>query len=280
MRIIDTHQHLWDTSAFRYAWLESLPQLNHSFLLDDYKEATKGLEVERTVFVECDVDEQQMQDEAIHILRLAEDPANRIAGVIASARPEKNEFKNQIERLCSHKKVKGIRRILHTQPDDLGRGSLFVENIATLADYGLSFDICVLARQLPIATGLVERCPNVTFVLDHCGVPDLKEGTLHPWQKHIRLISQFPNVFCKVSGIVAYGDPTQWTPDNLRPFVNHIIASFGWDRVMFGSDWPVCTLAATYRQWLDALISLTASGGISNQEKLFHDNAVRAYHLE
>lgn len=280
MKIVDAHQHLWDISAFRYVWLESLPKLNRPFLLDDYQEATKGLTIERTVFVECDVDESQMRAEALHILSLAEQPANRIAGVIASARPEKNGFEAYIESLSHHPTLKGVRRILHTQPDDLGRGSLFVENMRKLASYGLSFDICVLARQLPIAISLVEQCPDVTFILDHCGVPDVKGSVLDPWREHIHRISQFPNVCCKVSGIVAYADPAHWTADDLRPFIEHILDSFGWDRVMFGSDWPVCTLAATYKQWLDVLIALTAGAGSASQIKLFHDNAIRVYRLE
>lgn len=280
MKIIDTHQHLWDTSAFRYAWLDSLPKLNRSFLLNDYQEATKGLAVARTVFVECGVHEPQMHAEALHVLRLAEQPTNQIAGVIASARPEHSGFESYIESLYRYPRLKGIRRILHTQPDDLGRGSLFIENVGKLANYGLSFDICVLARQLPTAISLVEQCPDVTFILDHCGVPDVKGHVLDPWREHIRRISQFPNVFGKVSGIVAYADPARWTADDLRPFVEHVLDSFGWDRVMFGSDWPVCTLSATYKQWLEVLISLTAGYGSANQAKLFHDNALRVYRLE
>jgi predicted TIM-barrel fold metal-dependent hydrolase len=279
IKIIDTHQHLWDKDLFRYAWLESLPKLNRSFRLSDYQEATRGLEIEKTVFVECDVDEHQVEDEALHILRLAEQPGSRIAGVVASGRPEKDGFESHLENLRGRPKLKGIRRILHTHPDELGKSKTFIENVRKLEDYGLSFDICVLARQLPIAINLVSQCPGVTFILDHCGVPQVKERVMHPWREHIQEIATFPNVHCKISGLVAYADPVNWKPEDLRPFVDHVLESFGWDRVMFGSDWPVCTLAASYRQWVEALLSLTQAAGEANQRKLFRDNAIRAYRL-
>jgi predicted TIM-barrel fold metal-dependent hydrolase len=279
LKIIDTHQHLWDKDLFHYPWLESLPKLNRSFRPGDYQEATRGLEIEKTVFVECDVDDEQVEDEALHILRLAEQPGSRIAGVVASGRPEKDGFEAHLEKFRGQPRLKGIRRILHTHPDELGRGKALIENVRKLEDYGLSFDICVLARQLPIAINLVSQCPGVTFILDHCGVPQVKERVMHPWREHIQEIARFPNVSCKVSGLVVYADPLNWKPEDLRPFVDHVLESFGWDRVMFGSDWPVCTLAASYRRWVESLLSLTQAAGETNQRKLFRDNAIRAYRL-
>jgi len=182
-------------------------------------------------------------------------------------------------KILGHAKLKGIRRILHTQSDDLGQSEIFIENVNSLAGYGLSFDLCVLARQLPLAIRLVSRCPEVTFILDHCGVPQVREKILDPWRANIHAIAKFPNIFCKISGLVAYADPHQWTAEDLRPYVDHAIECFGWDRVMFGSDWPVCTLSASYRQWVDALVSLTRGAGEVNQKKLFQENAIRIYRL-
>ncbi len=279
MKIIDTHQHLWDVDVFKYSWLESIPALHRSFGLKDYREATRDLEIEKSVFVECDVAEPSIPEETRHFLRLADQPDNPVQGVVAAARPEKEGFKVYIEAIAGHPKLKGIRRILHTQPDELGRGKLFIENVQSLAGYGLSFDICVLARQLPVAIDLVSKCPGVNFILDHCGVPEVKDKSLDPWRQHILKISKMPNVTCKISGLVAYADPAAWTAEDLRPYVEHVVESFGWDRVMFGSDWPVCTLAASYKQWVEALLSLTASAGEANQKKLFHENATRVYRL-
>jgi predicted TIM-barrel fold metal-dependent hydrolase len=279
MKFVDTHQHLWDKDLFHYAWLEPLPQLDRSFCLSDYRDASRDFDIEKTVFVECDVDEAQVMDEALHILRLADDPANRIGGIVASGRPERDGFQAHIEKLAAHPKVKGVRRILHTGADEAGLAKIFVENVARLERYGLSFDICVLARQLPVAINLAAKCPRVQFILDHCGVPQVKDQVLDPWRAQITELSNFPNVACKVSGLIAYGDPANWTAEDLRPFIDHVIASFGWDRVMFGSDWPVCNLTASYKQWVETLLSLTHAAGEANQRKLFHDNAIRIYRL-
>jgi predicted TIM-barrel fold metal-dependent hydrolase len=280
MKIVDTHQHLWDKDLFHYAWLEPLPKLDRSFRLSDYRDATSGLEIEKTVFVECDVDESQMMDEALHAQRMADDFGNRIAGIVASGRPEHDGFKAHLDELAEHPKVKGIRRILHTGPDEVGRGKMFIENVARLEEYGLSFDICVLARQLPVAIHLASKCPDVTFILDHCGVPDVKSQSLRPWRDDIRELSKFPNVACKVSGIVAYGDPADWKTEDLRPFVEHVVESFGWERVMFGSDWPVCNLTASYTRWVETLLALTRFAGETNQGKLFWENAICIYRLQ
>ena len=279
MQIADTHQHLWDPELFRYSWLQTVPSLNRPFRMPDYLEATRGLDVVKSVHLEADVDEPFMLDETRYLLALADRSKNPLAGIVACGRPEKEDFRNHVDKIAGHPKVKGIRRVLHTQPDEVGQSRTFARNIASLKDYGLSFDLCVLARQLPIAINLVRMCPDVTFILDHCGVPQVKERILDPWRSHIAEIAKLPNVYCKVSGLVAYADPARWTEDDLRPYVEQVIACFGWDRVMFGSDWPVCTLSASYQQWVEALDSLTREAGAANQKKLFHDNAIRVYRL-
>jgi predicted TIM-barrel fold metal-dependent hydrolase len=280
MQIVDTHQHLWDPERFRYAWLQSIPSLNRCFRMSDYLEATQGLNVVKSVLVEADVDESFMLDETLCLLALADQPDNPLAGIVACGRPENNDFRSYLDKIAGRPKLKGIRRVLHTQPDDVGQGKVFVQNIGSLGSYGLSCDLCVLARQLPIAINLVSQSPGVTFVLDHCGVPQVKERILDPWRSHIAEISRFPNAYCKVSGLVAYADPAQWNEDDLRPYIEHVISCFGWERVLFGSDWPVCTLSAGYRQWVEALHSITRSAGEANQKKLFHDNAIRVYRLD
>jgi predicted TIM-barrel fold metal-dependent hydrolase len=279
MQIVDTHQHLWDLDRFRYAWLNSLPALNRSFRMPDYLEAAKGLNVVKSVHLEADVDEPYMLDETRHLLALADQLDNPLEGIVACGRPESKDFRSYLDKIAGHPRLKGIRRVLHTQPDELAQGATFINHVAALSTYGLSFDLCVLARQLPIAINLVSKCPDVVFILDHCGVPQVKERNLDPWRSYIADIAQFPNVCCKISGLVAYADPERWTAEDLRPFVEHAIASFGWDRLLFGSDWPVCTLSASYQQWVEALRAITQAAGEVNQRKLFHDNAVRVYRL-
>ena len=280
MQIVDTHQHLWDQDLFRYSWVDAFPQLNHSFRMSDYLAAANGLGIVKSVHLEADVDEPYMLDETRHLLALAEQPDNPLEGVVACGRPEHEDFRKYLDKIAGHPKLKGIRRVLHTQPDEVGQGTTFIRNVAALSGYGISFDICVLARQLPIAIKLVSKCPSTEFVLDHCGIPRVKEQDLDPWRAHISEIAKAPNVSCKISGLVAYADPKNWKPADLQPFIEHVIASFGWDRVLFGSDWPVCTLSASFAQWVNALQSLTQAAGESSQKKLFHDNAVRVYRLD
>ncbi|MBV9480402.1 MAG: amidohydrolase [Acidobacteria bacterium] len=279
MPIIDTHQHLWDLDLFHYAWLDSSPTLNRSFGMADYLAAVEGLGVTKTVHVEADV------DSLICWRRLStccSSPLKRTVlwQVLWRAAGRNMMILNpSLDKIAEDPKLKGIRRVLHTQPDELGRSRRFVGNVRQLAAYGLSFDICVLDRQLPIAINLVRACPDVTFILDHCGVPRVKERVLDPWRTHIVELSSFPNVYCKISGLVAYADPLRWTAEDLRPYVEHVLSSFGWDRVMFGSDWPVCTVSASYQKWVETLASLTEMAGAANQRKLFYENAVRVYRL-
>ncbi|MCI0336087.1 MAG: amidohydrolase [Acidobacteria bacterium] len=280
MKVVDTHQHLWDLDLLPYSWTVNRPELNRSFRMSDYLEATRDFEVIKSVHVEADVDEPYMLHETRHILALAEDADNPLSGVVAVARPEYDDFQEYLGQISGHPRLKGIRRILHTQPDELSTTTTFIENVNSLEDYQLSFDICVQGRQLPQAINLVRRCPNVNFVLDHCGNPDIKTRDYEQWRVRMEEIAGYPNVACKVSGIVVNTDIENWTVEDLRPPVEHVIACFGWDRVMFGSDWPVCTLAASFKQWVDALIFLTKDGGEKNQQKLFQENAERVYRLK
>ena len=286
MKIIDTHQHLWDLEQFSYSWTPNQPALNRSFKLSDYYEATRDLTISKSVHVEADVDEEFILGETLHALSLARNDDNPIAGVVAAARPEYDDFREYIDRIAGQRQLKGLRRILHTEPDELSTTTTFVENVKSLEDFGLTFDICVLARQLPRAIDLVKQCPNVNFILDHCGNPNLRsdaeEKEFEQWRERLREIAAFPNVVCKVSGIVVNTDlsaPTRWSAETLRPAVEHVIACFGWDRVMFGSDWPVCTLAASFKEWAETLLLLTRDAGEENQRKLFYENAIRVYRL-
>ncbi|MGH9342929.1 MAG: amidohydrolase family protein [Terriglobia bacterium] len=279
MKIIDAHQHLWEMDRFQFSWCKDVPLLNRSFTMPDYLEAIHGLGIEKSVHLEADADEPYMLEETRYILKLAAAPDNPLAGVVACARPEHAGFRQYLDAIAGDPALKGIRRVLHTQPDALSQSSTFVENIKTLFSYGISFDLCVLARQLPIAIDLARRCPDVTFILDHCGVPQVKERALDPWRNHLREISRLPNVSSKVSGLVAYADPANWVPEDLRPFIEHTIECFGWDRVMFGSDWPVCTQSATLKTWVETLLSLTQSASAADRDKLFYHNAARIYRL-
>jgi len=238
MKIVDTHQHLWDLDLFRYAWLEQLPVLNRSFRMNDYRDATSGLAIEN----QCTL--RPMWTSRLCLKKQGTSSARGSARQPPRRRSwhvdvrESNEFRTYLEEILGHPKLKGIRRVLHTQHDDLSQSETFIENVHSLAGNGLSFDICVLARQLPLAIRFVSR-------LSRCDLHPrpLRRATgegeiLDPWRSDLREIANFPNVFCKISGLIAYADRHHWTAEDPRPYVDHAVECFGWDRVMFGSDWP------------------------------------------
>jgi len=278
MKIVDTHQHLWNFKLFPYTWCRDFPVLNRSFLFEDYLAAASDCSIEKTVFVECDVDDPHQLDEARSIQKLSE-LAPLISGIVASGRPEHEGFEMHLEALLELPKVKGVRRVLHTVPDEVSQSKHFVSNVRRLAPARLTFDLCVLARQLPLALALVRQCPEVTFVLDHSGVPNIKARVFDPWRVHVAELATHPNVNCKISGLVAYTGSERWTPAELAPWVAHVTEHFGWDRIMWGSDWPVCTLASTLPRWLSAAQSLVATATEEQRLKFFQRNAERVYRL-
>ena len=148
-----------------------------------------------------------------------------------------------------------------------------------LPEYGLSFDICINHRQLAAAVELVRRCPETSFILDHVGKPNIAGRELDPWRAQIEDLASCPNVVCKVSGLVTEADPRAWTPDDLAPYVAHVLGAFGEDRVVFGGDWPVVLLAASYRRWVETLDALTADLSAEAKRKLWAENARRFYRL-
>lgn len=275
MRMIDTHLHLVYPERLRYPWLDSVPALKRRWSLEDYLSEARPAGIASMIHMEVDVAEADIAAETALVAGLGQG----VVAVIAACRPELRSFPAELDRAATDPKVKGFRRILHIHPDELGQRPLFAENLRRLAAHGLSFDFCVLPRQLPIAAALAKACPDVQFVLDHCGVPDVKGRVLDPWRAEMRAIAALPNVACKISGIVAYADPAGWTVDDLRPFVEHAIESFGWDRVVWGSDWPVCTLTADLTRWVAATRALIGGASADEQQSLLSRNAERIYRL-
>lgn len=274
MRILDTHLHLVYQDRFSYPWLAGAGPLNQQWTAEAYFAEAERLGIEAALHMEVDVAEADMEAETRFIVGAHP----RIAGAIAAGRPENADFAAYLDRLIAIPGVKGMRRILHTSPDELSGSDLFAENIRRLGAAGLPFDLCVLARQLPIGAALAARCPDTQFVLDHCGVPEVAGKALDPWRDNIGAIAKLPNVAAKISGIVAYAGP-DWTVDDLRPFVEHVIACFGWDRVVWGSDHPVCTLTANLERWVAATREIISGASETEQSRLLHANAERIYKL-
>jgi len=280
MKIIDTHQHLLYPDRLRYSWCSGVPAFaGKHFRLEEYHAAARDTGIAETVFMEADVDEPQMKAEADFVFHLADKPESGIVGVVAACRPESPDFPAWLDSL-RHPKLKGLRRVLHTQPDELLAQPLFAQNLARLAGRRLTFDLCVLPRQLGAGALLVQQAPEVQFVLDHCGIPDIQHGGLDPWRQQIRELAHLPNLACKISGVVAYCDPQNVNVPAVQPYVEHCLECFGWDRVVFGGDWPVCNLTSTLSRWVEMAREIVRTEPPERRRKLFSENAERLYRLK
>ena len=273
--LIDTHCHLVDLQRLRYPWLTQVPRLQRDFSFTDYRVQARDAGVSHAIYMEVDVAEELMLDEVAFAASLGAP----LVGIIAACRPESAGFAAYLDQVATQPLVKGLRRILHTQPDALAQQPGFTENLRRLARHSLTFDICVRQNQLAIAQALARACPDVQFVLDHCGNPEIRNGELASWRDSMQSIAALPNVVCKISGIVTHADPSGWSAADLRPVFEHVIECFGWDRVVWGSDWPVCTLAAPLGAWVAATRELLAGASADETTRLFSRNAARVYRV-
>lgn len=263
--LIDTHMHLVYPDVAGYSWTDGIPPLaNRAFTIEDYKRLTEGSGVVGALFMETAADDTGIEAETRHAARLAEDPLNGVVGLIATARPETDEgFEDWLATSKSLGAV-GIRRVLHVVDDEMSRSETFRANVRKIGAAGMTFDMCFLARQLPIARDLAVACPETRMILDHCGVPDIAGGGLDPWRDDMRALAELDNVTCKLSGLLAYCAPGNATHEAIAPYVDHVLETFGPDRVVWGSDWPVVDLGGGLPAWLD--VTQRILDGLSQDE--------------
>lgn len=275
--IIDTHLHLIYRQELSYPWLASVPPLDADFSWDLYQNEARRLGIAAALHMEVDVAEADIERETAFIGKLA-DGNQSLWGAIASCRPESSKFPDYLERARLNPFIRGFRRVLHVMPDGLSEDATFRENIRRLAGTGLTFDLCVLPHQIEKAIALADLAPDVPFVLDHCGVPDIKSGGYAAWQAPIRSIAERPNVTVKLSGIPAYGTEN-WTLEDLKPYFGHIAEQFGFRRIVWGSDWPVCTLGGGLSTWVGATHALLADVSIEEKARVLSGNAIDLWKL-
>jgi predicted TIM-barrel fold metal-dependent hydrolase len=278
--IIDTHLHLVYRDRLSYPWLTSVPALDRDARYERYAEEARRCGVSGALHMEVDVAEPDIEAETRNVQDLAIGGAALIRGAISACRPESPDFPAFLERALASPFVKGFRRVLHVVPDETSERPLFRENLRRLSDAGRPFDLCVRPDQLDRAIALADACPDVPFVLDHCGAQSITSRVAQLWRGRIAEIARRPHVNAKISGVVAYVDPKTWVLDDIRPYVEHVIERFGWDRVVWGGDWPVCTLAASLATWLAATHAITCGASASEREKLFAANARRLWRLD
>jgi L-fuconolactonase len=278
--IVDAHVHFWNPAKFSYPWLAGIPALQRTFLPEDYSVATKTANVGKLVFIECGCAASQNVDEALWVSEIAT-RETRLKGIVAQASVELGaRATDELVTLAKNPLVKGVRRNLQGETDiKFCLEPSFIAGVRVLAEINFTFDLCILPHQLQAVTRLIAGCPEVFFILDHVAKPAIRDQQLDPWRKHLRELAELPNVACKISGLVTEADPLRCGAPDLQPYVAHALNCFGFDRVLFGGDWPVCQLATTYEKWLAALNAIVAAETESNLKKLFQTNAERIYRV-
>jgi L-fuconolactonase len=280
MNIIDAHHHLWDTNALRYTLFDQVPALNRPFLLADFAAVATANGVSHSICVEA---ASAGADGLAETRWLVEQAANHamIAGLVAWAPIEQSNLHSYLDEITAlgQGRIVGIRRSFEFEPVDFACRPEVMAGVQLIGEYGYSLDLVLFPPALAATLELVRACPQVQFVLDHLGKPGVRRGLFHPWAEQIAELATLPQVACKLSGLTTEADHGRWQPEDLKPYLDHVITCFGWERVRFGSDWPVCELAGGYRRWLEALQWAIADATEAEKRQLFSDNARRIYRL-
>jgi L-fuconolactonase len=273
--MIDAHQHFWRFDPRRDAWITAEMQaIRRDFLPGDLEGVLDANGIDGCIAVQAD----QSDAETRFLLDLAgRHPF--IKGVVGWVDLRSPRLDATLDALTKAPRLVGVRHVAQAEADDFLAGEAIIRGISCLARAGLTYDILIYARQLPAALTLASRLPEQTFVLDHLAKPQIKDGVLEPWATNLRDLARRSNVFCKISGLVTEADWTAWRPEHLRPYLDVAFEAFGPDRVMFGSDWPVCLLAAPYDRVLGVVADYAAALSAPEREALFGGTARRAYGL-
>lgn len=277
--IIDTHLHIWDPRLIRYPWIEGNDLLDRPYLPGDHAAACSGVDVEAMVFVQCDAEAAAYLDEVDWVVAQAKQEP-RIKAIVAFAPLEKGRaVEAELAALKKRPLVRGVRRLLQDEDPAFCLRPDFIEGVRALADFGLSFDICIKHRHMANILRFVEALPEVPMILDHIGKPGIRDGLLQPWAAQMRELAQFPNVACKISG-VATEARRDWTADELKPFIEVAFSEFGFERTMYGGDWPVMLLAIEPMRWIETLDDLLLHASPQQRRSFWRDNAMRTYRLD
>jgi L-fuconolactonase len=271
---IDSHQHFWKYDPDQYGWMdEGMAVLKRDHLPADLAAAQSGMGFDGSIAVQA----RQSLEESRWLLELA-DANPRIQGVVGWVDLQSDAVEDQLAELAAHPRLVGVRHVVQDEPDDqfMLRPS-FIRGIAKLRAFGLTYDLLIYPRQLPAAIELVERFPEQAFVLDHVAKPRIKEGMIEPWATQIRALAAHPKVHCKISGMVTEADWANWRSEDFQPYLETALAAFGPERLMVGSDWPVCRLAGEYTPVMNLAIGFMETNAPNHLENFLGGNALAFY---
>lgn len=271
---IDSHQHFWQYERERHAWItDAMAPLQRDYMPADLSPVLAANHIDATIAVQVDQSEEDTQ----FLLDLAT-VSPFIAGVVGWIDLRAKDLPHRLEHCSQFLKLRGFRHIAQSEPDDVFlAGDTIVNGIRELGQYNFTYDILIYPRQLLAALTLTSRLPGQLFVIDHIAKPLVKAREMEPWATTMRDIAANPSVFCKVSGLITEADWQTWKPDDFRPYLDVVFEAFGPDRLMFGSDWPVCLLAGTYQQVVQLIAEYVKPLTTADQEKIFGLNAGRFY---
>jgi|SRR5581483_8628475 len=273
---IDAHQHFWRYRPEEYGWIDnSMACLRRDFLPEDLCPELERAGFDGAIAVQA----RQTLEETRWLLDLAIG-SPFIVGVVGWVDLRSPDVKAQLAEFRGNRKLLGVRHIVQSEPDD--RFLLqpdFLRGVGALEEFGLTYDILIYPRHLPVAREFVLRFPRQRFVLDHLAKPLIKSGSLHPWSAEIKALAQFPNVFCKLSGLVTEADWKNWKPEQISPYLDVALECFGPQRLMIGSDWPVCTVAATYSQAISLVTDYLGRYSSEVQDAVLGGTAARLWKL-
>lgn len=272
---LDSHQHFWKYSDAEYGWIED-PALRRDFLPDDLHKELKGAGIDGSVSVQA----RQTIGETEWLLSLA-DQNSFLKGVVGWVPLTSPAVEADIEKFAARKKLKAVRHIVQDEKDDryILRPDLNA-GVALLDKHGLAYDILIYERHLPYAIQFVDKHPKQRFILDHIAKPRIRDGAVQPWRDNLREMAKRPNVWCKVSGVVTEADHKKWTEAQVRFYIDTAIDAFTPKRIMFGSDWPVCLSATTYKNWSELMHRATKNLSPSERDSIFGGAAAEAYRIE
>jgi L-fuconolactonase len=273
---IDSHQHFWIYNPVRDTWIdESMNILKKNFLPDDLYPVIKDHSIDGTIAIQAN----QSIEETNFLLGLAE-KNSWIYGVVGWIDLMSNSIENKLEYFSSYPKLKGFRHIVQSEPDDnFMLSERFQNGIGCLKQFYFTYDILIYSHQLPAAVKLCERYPEQKFILDHIAKPPIKKNKLEPWASYIKELAKIRNVFCKISGLITEADHKNWKKENIFPYLDIVFEAFSYDRLLFGSDWPVCLLAGSYKQVKNLVEDYLCNIEIENREKIFGKNARSFYNI-
>jgi L-fuconolactonase len=274
---IDSHQHFWRYNPVDYGWMsDKMSTLKQDRLPEDLKPLLIQSGIDGTVAVQA----RQIESETEFLLGLA-DQYPFILGVVGWLDMRAPQFTSQLEKCASHPKLKGLRHVVQDEADDqFMLHPEFLKGLSLLADFDLTYDLLLLPRHLPVAVEVVRKFPNQRFVLDHIAKPLIGARVLAPWQDDIRALAKFENVSCKVSGMVTETPWRDWQTADFKPYLDVVFDCFGVERLMFGSDWPVCTLSADYGQVVSIIQDYVQDLPVEAQDKIFGRNAAEFYRID